>query len=134
MTYDTVAKSAAFVRMEVMYGLVGWTNPPPPLSPQPTFDFTKTLPLTLHHQRTHIQRTMAKKSRVVLRDSGRFTVVSDPTMDCDDTAAKSDGDLGERSDKPITAWPEESVVVDHSLDFGEDLPKGKNSLLVMNVT
>lgn len=77
---------------------------------------------------------MAKKSRVILRDSGRFTVVSDPTMGCDDTAAKSDRVLGERSDEPITIQPEESVVVDPSLDFGEDLPEGKSSFVVVNVT
>ena len=69
---------------------------------------------------------MAKKSRVILRDSGRFTVVSDPTMGCDDIAAESDGE-------PITIQPEESVVVDAPLDFGEDLPKGKSSPVV-NVT
>jgi len=40
-------------------------------------------------------------------------------MACDDTPAKRDGD------EPITVQPEESMVVDSSLDLGEDLPKGK---------
>ncbi len=39
-------------------------------------------------------------------------------MACDHTPAKRDGD------EPITVQPEESVVVDSSLDLGEDLPKG----------
>lgn len=73
---------------------------------------------------------MAKKSRVILRDSERFTVVSDLTIDCDDAAAKSDEDLEECGDKPITVQPEESVVIDLSLDLGEDLPWGKISLIV----
>lgn len=77
---------------------------------------------------------MAKKSFVVLRDSGRFSVISDPTMACDDTPVKRDGDLGERGGEPITVQPEESMVVDSSLDLGEDLPKGKISLIVVNMT
>lgn len=77
---------------------------------------------------------MAKKSVVVLRDSGRFTVVSDPTMCCDDTPIKSDGYLGECGDEPIMVKPEESVIADSSLDLGEPLPKGKISLIIMNVT
>lgn len=39
MTNDTVAKSAAFVWMKVMYELAGWTTPHFP--PQRTLDFTK---------------------------------------------------------------------------------------------
>ena len=73
---------------------------------------------------------MAKKSRVILRDSERFTVVSNLTIDCDDAAAKSDRDLGECSDELITVQPEESVVIDPSLDLEEDLPQGKISLIV----
>ncbi len=77
---------------------------------------------------------MARSSLVVLRDSRRFSVVSDPTMACDDTPAKRDEDLGECGDEPLTVQPEESVVVGSSLDLGEDLPKGKISLIVVNVT
>ena len=73
---------------------------------------------------------MAKKSIVILRDSGRFTVVRDLTMGCDDTAAKSEGDLGECSDGPVTIHPEESVIADPSQVLGE----GKISLIVVNVT
>jgi hypothetical protein len=76
---------------------------------------------------------MARRSLVVLRDSGRFSVVSDPTMACDDTPAKRGEDLGECGDEPLTVQPEESMVVGSSLDFGEDLPKGKTSLIVVNV-
>lgn len=50
---------------------------------------------------------MAKKSIVALRDSGRFTVVRDLTMGCDDTAAKSEGDLGECGEGLVTIHPEE---------------------------
>ena len=73
---------------------------------------------------------MAKKSIVVLRDSGRFTVVRDLTMDCDDTVAKSDGNLGECGDEPITIHPEESVVAGPSQVLGE----GKISLIIVSVT
>lgn len=110
-----------------------WRVGPPPAFPfNAHLTLQKILPLTLHHQRTYTSYTMymAKKSRVILRDSGRFTVVSDLTIDCDDAAAKSDGDLGECGDEPITVQPEESVVVDPSLDLGEDLPQGKISLIV----
>jgi len=76
---------------------------------------------------------MARRSLVVLRDSARFSVVSDPTMVCDDTPAKRGDDLGECGDEPLTVQPEESMVVGSSPDFGEDLPKGKTSLIVVNV-
>lgn len=52
---------------------------------------------------------------------------------CDDTPAKRDGDLGECGDEPIMVQPEESMVVDSSLDLGEDVPKGKSSFIVVNV-
>ena len=77
---------------------------------------------------------MAEKSLVVLRDSERFTVVSDPIMCCDDTPAKSDGDLKKCGDEPIMVKPEESVIADSSLNLGEDLPSRRISLIVMNVT
>ncbi len=70
---------------------------------------------------------MARRSLVVRRDSGRFSVVSDPTMACDDIPAKRDEDLGECGDEPLTVQPEESMVVDSSLDLGEDPPKAKSS-------
>ena len=51
-------------------------------------------------------------------------------MGYNDTAAKSEGDLGEYSDRPVTIHPEESVIADLSQVLGED----KISLIVVNMT